>query len=526
MKELRLTGLSVLCMLTTTVHAGIPNWSFSPNGIPVVSVTNTGTATFSYTVTNNSKKAYQLVLSPNTPAGISQSGGACILSGLGSSCTLTLNINGSALPSDNVSGGPILCQFNSNGTPNPNQCYQPNPMDKLVITRTTNSGATTLSASVSNLALSVNNPTLNAALSGNARHITITNTGSNPTTSLTVSYPAWPGGTPATTATDTCTGATLAANATCMITVTPGANATSGCNTSQSAPTPGVITLSATNVTTPVTTNVVVLSYGCQYQGGFLYSVNDTTSVTGSIGGKVATLVDQAAPSISSGPQASSIIWSSNGSGGASANVSYDIIPLIADSGSNASYDNAKIAFNATYSNTLACPFPASSSFTSCNGAKDGKCNTDNILALYDIYKTGYGDGSSPYTLAAGSTDHTYYAAGLCTANINTYSDWYLPAICELNAVNGSVNCPADTQSMLANLGDLIGDLYAQTPSTSCTPPTGSDCLAGYYWSSTEAPGIPQNCAWSESFDSSGSNQNCNDKRSQLGVRCSRALTL
>ncbi len=41
----------------------------------------------------------------------------------------------------------------------------------------------------------------------------------------------------------------------------------------QTEPSPGTITVSATNVATPATTNVVVLGYGCQYQGGFLYSV-------------------------------------------------------------------------------------------------------------------------------------------------------------------------------------------------------------------------------------------------------------
>jgi hypothetical protein len=47
-----------------------------------------------------------------------------------------------------VSGGPILCQINSDGTPNLTQCYQPSVGDALVVKRTT------LSASAGNLALS------------------------------------------------------------------------------------------------------------------------------------------------------------------------------------------------------------------------------------------------------------------------------------------------------------------------------------------------------------------------------------
>lgn len=547
MKRLRLTnqglGLSAFCIITTTVHAGIPVWSFSPNGSPVVTVSATGTATVSYTLTNNSRKPHRLVLSSKTPAGISQPGGPCVLAAKSAAnptptCTLTLSINGSALPANNLSGGPSLCQTNPNGTPNVNQCYQPGPNDVLVITRTTTPGTTILSTSVpppSILALSVNNTALNAALTGNARYITIQNTGTNQATGLFVSAAGLPTGTNITTVPTTCTG-TLAPSATCTVTITPGLNATSSCNTGI-VPTLGTITVSATNVATPATSNVVVLSYGCQYQGGFLYSVDDTTNngVTGacttppctkSIGGKVASLTDRAAPYIGSGPQDTSIIWSSNGSGSASANVSYDIIPLISEtSTANDSYANAQSTYNATYSNESTFPFPASSAFATCNGASQGSCNSGNISALYDVYKTGYGIGASPYNLSAGPTSRTDYAAGLCTATINTYSNWYLPAICEMDSVYGSVTCPTGTQSMVVNLLFLIGDPNAVTPSTSCIPPGGTDCLAGFYWSSTEYSSVPQGIAWNEYFASSGG-QDYEDKGYQLGVRCSRALSL
>ena len=179
-----LLGFSSMCLMST-VQAGIPVWSFSPIGSPVVSVSATETAVVKYTVTNNSNKSHQLVLSSNTPAGISQSGGPCVLAGKSPanpspSYTLTLSINGSTLPSNNLSGGPSLCQINSNGGPNANQCYQPDANDVLVITRTTGPETTTLSTSVSPpsiLALSVKDTATNAALTGQARYITIQNTG-------------------------------------------------------------------------------------------------------------------------------------------------------------------------------------------------------------------------------------------------------------------------------------------------------------------------------------------------------------
>lgn len=538
-------GLSTFCMITTTVHASIPAWSITPNGSPAVTVNATGTATVSYTVTNHSKKPHRLVLSAKTETGISQTGSPCVLAAKSPTnpnptCTLVLSINGSALLANNLSGGPSLCQTNPDGTPNTNQCYQPDPNDVLVITRTTTPGATTLSTSVappSILALSVNNTALNTALTGNARYITIQNTGTNEATGLSVSATGLPTGTNITTIPTTCTG-TLAPGATCTITITPGPNATSNCNTGI-APTSGTITVSATNVALPTTSNLVVLSYGCQYQGGFLYSVDDTTNngVTGtcstppctkSIGGKVVSLTDQAEPLTSSGPQATSIIWSSNGSGSINANVSYDIIPLISEASTpNDSYNNAQSTYNTTYANESSFPFPGSSAFSTCNGAIQGSCNSGNILALYDTYKTGYDIGSSPYTLSAGPTNRTDYAVGLCTAMINTYSDWYLPAICEMDSVYGTVTCPPDEQSMVANLSFLLGDPSLATPSTSCTPPSGTHCLAGGYWSSTQRSDDPQIFAWFEYFASGGGSiQGLNSKNNQLGVRCSRALAL
>ena len=526
-------GLGTLCFITAA-QAGIPVWSFAPvaDFLPATTVSSTGTATVKYTVRNNSSKAHHLVIKPQT--GVSQNG-PCVLGHQGSICHLDLTITGSALPASGFSGGPVLCQANPDGTPNPNECYQPSKADSLAVTVT--QGAPILSASTANLALSVNDTGTNAALTGNARQITITNNGDAPATGLSISYPAWPSGTSPTT---TC-GSTLAVNATCTITITPGATATSGANTMACttgiAPTAGVVTVTANGSQASI--NVVVLGYGCQYQGGFLYSVDDTTNngvtgtcssppCTGSIGGKVASLVDQAEPYISSGSQSTSIIWSSNGSGSTSSDVSYDIIPLIAEtSTSNDSYSNAQSTFNSTYSNTSTYPFPSSSAFTACSGASDGACNTGNIRALYGTYITGYGIGSSPYALSTEPTNTTDYAAGLCQAIINTYSDWYLPAICEMDAVNTNVTCPAGTQSMLGDLSFLIGDPGSTTPNTSCTPPSGTDCLAGYYWSSTELSFIPQYYAWFEYFASGGGSGQYGDvKGFQLGVRCSRALTI
>ena len=481
-------GLSAFCIITTTVHAGMPVWSFSPNGSPQVSVSATGTAVVSYTITNNSKKPHRLVLSSKTPAGISQSGGPCVLMGKSPenpnpTCTLTLSINGSALPADNISGGPILCQVNDNDTPNLSQCYQPSSGDTLVITRTTAPGATTLSTSIappSILALSVNS----SPLTGNARYITIKNTGINPATELSVSATGLPTGTNITTVPTTCTG-TLVPNATCSVTITPGASATSACNTGI-APISGTITVGATNVGTPVMSNVVVLNYGCQYQGGFIYSIDDLTPTAGSIGGKALALTDQK-PRYPDG-----IPWD--------ADPACATLPYQCTKQTN--------AWDFYYGQDLASvPGSTNPNNTGTNGPGD-------TYQIFSVLNGNNGNTNNPAN----------YAAAVCTTyNDGVYADWYLPAFCEMGPSSNGSGCLSGTPNIVNNLGLLLSDPNS-SPDTSCA--YGSNCLAGFYWSSTEYSYNPTNVAWYQYFASSGSSQNYDRKYVAYGVRCSRALTI
>ncbi|HSB96023.1 MAG TPA: hypothetical protein VLC91_06230, partial [Spongiibacteraceae bacterium] len=343
---------------------------------------------------------------------------------------------------------------------------------------------TTLTPSVLALALSVNDTTLGADLTGTPRQITITNNGSSAAHNVSISYPTWP---MSTTASSTCS-TTLAAGASCAITVTPGANATSSCDIGF-APTPGTITVAADDAPTN-TVDVVVLSYGCIYQAGYIYAVDDTTSNSSSIGGKVISLTDQAAPYLPSGPQAGGALWSSNGVSGSPGDISYDTIPGIDEtstvSSGSPTYAASQTIFNSTYSANSTDPFPDSSSFRACNGASDGACNTSNILAFYNQYITNY--GLSP--LAPGPTALSYYAAGSCSQTIGGYADWYLPAVCEMGPAAGGLSCPVGAANAANNLPNLVGDPNAGAPGTSCA--LGANCLAGIYWSSTLDSGAPQ----------------------------------
>lgn len=582
LKNALLIGVSGL-VLMMPAQAGTPVWTFA--GVaeypPAVTVSTKGTATIQYTVTNQSPHPHTLQMKPIR--GITPSGCTAPL-GHHQSCTLNLTVTGSALHGD-VTGGPILCD-QENSLP----CYQPSQSNSLAIklmqqspiqqytvtpsaeahgsispstTQVVNSGTTmtftaspdagygvhqwlvdgflaqtggttyqltnitanhmvnvtlgtvTLTPSVSLLALSVNcqpasacTTTQNTALTGKPRQITIQNTGLGSATNVAVNTSGLPLGTSITT--NTCNG-TLNAGGSCVIILTPGAIASYDLNgtacTSGTQPVGGTLTITADGGLSSQV-HVDVLSYGCQYQGGFIYSIDDTTLNTGSIGGNVVSLVDQAAPSINSGSQATSVIWSSNGNGATSTDVNYTTILGIDETSTTST------------PSPTSPPYPVGTpAYTACNGNLDGACDTSNIVSYYNFNRVSGGSAPTPLT---------YYAAGLCKATIAGYSDWYLPAICEMDAISvvTVTKCPAGTQSMLSTLSFLRGDPNGGTPSTSCIPPSGTHCLAGYYWSSTESSAF-LNAAWNEYFSTSdASGPETDYEYAQFGVRCSRALIL
>jgi hypothetical protein len=216
------------------------------------------------------------------------------------------------------------------------------------------------------------------------------------------------------------------------------------------------------------------LNYGCIYQGGYAYAFDDTTPNTQSIGGQVATTTDQA-------PVPNGVIWSSIGSGPA-----FDAI------------------FGISELSTVSSPDPSAFSVSgqaACNGSADGACNTNNIYAYYQSDAP-----NSPINVS-------YYTAGLCKQTISGYSDWFLPAICQLGYGSGGV-CGASSAPAQQNMQSDLVD--SNTPGA----PTG------YYWSSTESSSLPQATAWVQYFSAAGgSSQLYNSKGTLLGVHCSRALS-
>ncbi|MDF1683391.1 MAG: hypothetical protein P1U36_01915 [Legionellaceae bacterium] len=468
--------IALTCFMPLLSHAlSQPIFTLMPTTPTTLDVPINSTGTVSYTLTNQTSVARTLTMTPIT--GISQdtSGNNCanpMLLAPNTSCLLSLNIDGSQI-APRIISGPKICKTQDlqNNTSDPFLCAQPSLAHSLNITRTpvTPPTATTLEESVSTLGLSI---------SGTARTITVTNTGSNPATNVVyTTSSALPSGTTISPA--SCD--TIAVADTCVLTITPGA--TPSATPGDTSPTPITLSLSGDNTNT-LTPTLNVVDFGSVYQSGYIYDMDDTTPTTGSVGGKVVGLSDQA-PTSPNG-----IIWSSNSSG---------------------TYDGGVRIFGISEISTTSSPNPSAGQQpgqTACNGRDDGACDTNNIFVYYENNAAG-----SPIDLS-------YYAAGLCKQTIDNYSDWYLPAICEMGRASGGSGCVRGTPNMQSNVPGLIGTFST----TDCT--YGANCLFNQYWSSTEDSTASNVRAWYQFYSGSGTFQQTVAKDERYSVRCSRALTL
>ncbi|QIB25707.1 DUF1566 domain-containing protein [Legionella pneumophila] len=120
--------------MASTACAGNPLWTLDPLTATTIEISPTGTAIVQYLVTNQSKNPHTLAMLPiQGVTQITTGSGICanpfMLPTKGSSCILSLRINGAQLTKP-INDGPVVCQGG-----NPNQCYRPNAEDVLRITK-------------------------------------------------------------------------------------------------------------------------------------------------------------------------------------------------------------------------------------------------------------------------------------------------------------------------------------------------------------------------------------------------------
>lgn len=350
----------------------------------------------------------------------------------------------------------------------------------------------------SKLAVSPSNLALSALGGGKTRLIKVINT-SNLAQKITgVQSASLPSGT--SISYNTCLNATLEPyGGTCFIAITPGTNGSVYqnapavmCNstfTPSQAPVGDLLLPASVSITgqdsnhntTVIQANVYVIGYGCQYQGGYIFDIDDTTPLTTSIGGKVVTAKDQA-----------------------TIDTMFSWFPQV----------NTPLIWGINQQSTIGNPYnPAGSPATlydgqiNCTGNSDGFCDTNNI-------------NIAAITLSPATSSLTY-ASGICGLNgwnnqgascdysdSNCYKDWYLPSICELGVAGvGQGNDPGCPQ-----MSNILQNLYLNglLPNDS----------GGAYWSSTQ---YQPSLAWSMSL--SGNYQQNVDYSSTLSaVRCVRSL--
>ena len=212
-----------------------------------------------------------------------------------------------------------------------------------------------------------------------------------------------------------------------------------------------------------------------------MFSIDDTYAdypESVSIGGTVAALTNQAAPF------PSGIAWST------------DLTSIwgIAETSTSLSPDpNASSTYPATKYTGQA----------NCNGNTSGQCDEDNIYTYYENDAAG-----APIPT-------TNYAAGLCKATIDAYSDWYLPSVCQMgyDASSQGTGCGTKNTPTMQNMqSNLVDSSISGAPS-------------GYYWGSTENSLNPRDTSWSQYFQTNASSQRAYQKGLLFGVRCVRALT-
>lgn len=297
----------------------------------------------------------------------------------------------------------------------------------------------TVSVSVTELALAARNPTaLPTPIAGTPRVLTVTNTSAFTAQALALDPSVvLPTGT---TVTSNCDA--LAPQARCTFTVTPGTVATTA---------PVALSIRGRNTNT-VTATVQVLGYGSAYQGGHVFALDDSTPNTGSVGGKVAAKRDLQIY----GP------WTIN-------------------SDAIAGVDELASA--------------------PCNGAEDGACNTQAIVAHY----------------SAPPVDPLLYAAGLCsTFSDEGYVNWYLPSVCEMgvdgNGASSGCGSSPRQQNIFTNLVDK-GDVGGM--------------LGSVYWTSTNVSSAPLLNAWAQYYTRAGQSSQLQYDRdgTSLMQRCVRAIT-
>lgn len=489
----RLSSSIMALGLFSAANAGSPLWTFTPLTATTVSVPANETATVQYTVTNQSNSIHTLSMQPiqgitQLTTGLGVCGNPFILTGK-SSCTLSLQVNGSQLPQP-ITNGPIVCEQGSTL-----QCYRPSSANILHITQAPAITDSTITVTSSPLTLTTNGPTGTLIINNTSLIVAATNISSDFTGTALDGNVTETG--------NTC--ANLAPQSSCTLTYTPGSTVVAqtdfpiqGSNTNAVAAAIDIQSGFALNSVsgspgsasggTGVTLTGVGLTgaIGVAFGGvaaTSVYVVNSTTVTAVTPAHAVGAVDVVITRSIGSGTETSTL---TNG-------YTYETTAVgqSAYGGTIACLDTGNNLIAATADNSTGIEWGGRGTTTNAISDTDGAVNTATIVAAL------VANGGVPYA-AQLCSNYEIDSQGntTCQQGNACYDDWFLPAGDNITA-SGQLNC------LYRNRDDILGFTIAD------------------YWSSTE---VDDNVAWAQSF-SSGSHNFVDKSNSSLRVRCVRAFT-
>ncbi len=278
--------------------APTPKFLLTPTTATTHQLSVNDVVTVGYQVTNQTKITRTLTTKPlQGVTQVSTQPSSCsnpFTLGPNESCLLELEIRGADVATGGIQGGPQVCktQGPGNNSPNPFLCSQPETANQLGITVLAVPPMTSLKISTNELAIAKQGIFTAASGAGpapsKARKLIITNIGT--AVAQDVDFSISPGLPADTAITPSSTCGNIAPGKACTLTITPGTTAS---GLPEAAPTPSRLTAQGTN-TNAVTSNIIILTYGNIFKGGYVFSVDDSTEIARSVGGRVVLNSNQA----------------------------------------------------------------------------------------------------------------------------------------------------------------------------------------------------------------------------------------
>ncbi|WP_253664907.1 IPT/TIG domain-containing protein [Legionella micdadei] len=477
-------------LITTTVCAGIPLWTFEPLTPTSLAVPANSTALVQYRVTNQSSSPHTLLMLPiqgimQINTGLGDCSIPFMLLGKGA-CTLSLQVIGSQIIGP-IIDGPVVCQL---GSLNP--CYRPSPLHVLNITQ---------APPITNAVIAVKGSPLTLTVDGSIGQLTIYNTSTEvAATNITSNFIGTALNGNVTETGNSCS--YVPPGGSCTITYTPGHTVVPQTNFNIKGTNTNAV-MAAIAIESGITLTAINPNSGTASGGtGFTLTGTGLTGATSiTFDGIAATSVKVVNSTTVTGVTPAHtagfvdvVISTPTGSATLANGYQYLTTAVGQPSGGGTiaclSTGNNLIA--AIADNSAGIQWGGSGTATGATSTTNGATNTAQIVTVL----TALGVPTNTYAASLCSNYEVDSQGNTpCQVGNTCYNDWFLPAGDNLTA-SGQLNCLFTNRAVI---GGFASD---------------------FYWSSTEDSA---SLAWRQDFNNG--NQSSSGKNLTFHVRCVRAFT-